>query len=85
MKDTKVIAALVGGLIAVGLLWAAYASETVTRGEMVSYVEATTAEHLRFLRTDIRIMTETLRDVRERVIRMEAIIMLSYPGEMGTD
>lgn len=74
MKDTKVIAALVGGLIGVGLLWAAYASETVTRGEMVSYVEATTAEHLRFLRTDIRIMTETLRDVRERVIRMEAIL-----------
>lgn len=74
MKDTKVIAALVGGLIGVGLLWAAYASETITRGEMVSYVEATTAGHLRFLRTDIRIMTETLRDVRERVIRMEAIL-----------
>ena len=74
MNNSKVIGALVGGLVGVFLLWAAYAPETVSRGEMVSYVQATTAEHLRFLRTDIRIMTETLRDVRERVIRMESIL-----------
>jgi hypothetical protein len=74
MKDNKVITALVGGLVGVGLLWAAYASETVTRAELVSYVEATTTEHLRLLRVDMRIMTETLRDVRERVIRMESIL-----------
>ncbi|KKL17322.1 hypothetical protein LCGC14_2486720 [marine sediment metagenome] len=74
MKDSRVIAALVAGLIGVGLLWAAYASETVTRAEMVSYVAATTTEHLKVLRADIRKVTETLGDVRDRVISMESIL-----------
>lgn len=74
MKDNKIIAALVGGLLGVGLLWLTYAPDTVSRAEMVSYVEVTASEHLRFLRTDIRVMAGTLRNVHERVIRMEAIL-----------
>ena len=74
MKDSRTIAALVGGMVGLGLLWAALAPSAVTRAEMQDYVEVTATEHVRLLREDFKTMSEVLVQVRERLAGVEAVL-----------
>ncbi len=76
MIDSKNKSMLLGGLIGIcsslGFLWLTGATESITRGEMVSYVKETATEHLRFLRADINEMRRTLDDIKTKVTTIEA-------------
>jgi hypothetical protein len=74
MKDSRAVAALIGGLIGLGLLWAAIAPTSVTRAEMQDYVDVAATEYLRLLRSDIKTMNESLMEVRERLAGVEAVL-----------
>lgn len=75
MKD-RIITLLVGGLLAIAMLWVTSATGTVTRSEMQEYVDVTATEHLRLLRDDLRNVQEVLMSVRERLSGVETILRL---------
>jgi hypothetical protein len=74
VKEGRIITALMGGLVGLALLWVTFAPETVTRAEMQDYVEVTSTEHLRLLRSDLRDMRKALVEVGERLAGVEAIL-----------
>ena len=74
-KPGEVVAGVVVGvLVGLAVLWLTVAPDNVSRGEMVSYVEATAIEHLRLLREDIRNVDESLDEVAQRLAAVEAVL-----------
>lgn len=74
LKDNRTVATLVGGIVALGLLWVTFAPGTVTRAEMQTYVDVTATEHLRLLRQDFKETQKVLVEVRERLAGVESIL-----------
>ena len=74
-KPGEIVAgAIVPVVVGLVVLWLTLAPNTVSRGEMVSYVEATAIEHLRLLREDIRNVDESLDEVAQRLAAVEAVL-----------
>lgn len=80
MKDSRTIATLIGGLLALSFLWVTFAPTTVTQAEMQHYVDVTATEHLRLLRQDFKDTQEVLVQVRERLSRVEAVVREKTSG-----
>lgn len=74
VKNERVAATLVGGLMGLALLWLTFAPGTVTRAEMQNYVDVTATEHLRILRKDLGGVRETMVEVCQRLAGVEAVL-----------
>ena len=77
--STAIIGSLLTVVGALALLWVMIAPENVTRGEMQDYIQVTAVEHLRYLREDLKEVTEALGEVTQRLAGVEAVLRERMP------